>query len=359
MAWIHRSTIRSLLAVCAVAAASRGVAAQQRPDVVRGLVRSGGAAVPYAVVALEPARGQEFSDDSGAFRLAGVPPGAYRLLVRQIGFRPFDSTVVKVAAVPLVLSIEMQPLVVELSAITVTTSRACTAPGPPDSAAAPQLAALLEQIRENADRYAFLADSYPFRYRMSRKFADYDQMGRVASSSSDVVQLVSSNRVRYQPGYVVKTGLGPNDSLMPRIVLPTLSDFGDSVFQATHCFYYAGTVDRNGGRYVRFDYVPTEALRTPDIEGEVYLDALSFQIRIATVRLTRVGRAMPGLLSTSSTITFAELYPNVLIPRRVEGELVPEPRYDVRTPIARYTETQQLIDIRFERALPAAGPPGR
>ncbi|HTT69028.1 MAG TPA: carboxypeptidase-like regulatory domain-containing protein [Gemmatimonadales bacterium] len=357
MGLVERSAFRGLVVLLAVGAA-RDALAQQRSDVVRGSVLSGGAGVPFAVVSLEPERGRQFTDDSGAFRFTGVPPGGYRLLVRQIGFHPFDSTVVKVAGVPLALSIAMKPLVVELATITVTTSRACTAPGPPDSAAAPQLLALLQQIRENAERYAFLADSYPFRYRMSRKFADYDQMGRVASASADVVQLVSRNRVRYRPGYVVKTGAGPNDSLMPRIVLPTLSDFGDSAFQAVHCFYYAGTVDRDGGRYVRFDYVPTEALRTPDIEGEVYLDALTYQLRIATVRLTRVARALSGLQSASSTITFAELYPNVLIPRRVEGVLVPEPRFDVRTPIVRYTETQELLDVHFERPLPGTRPPG-
>jgi hypothetical protein len=36
----------------------------------------------------------------------------------------------------------------------------------------------------------------------------------------------------------------------------------------------------------------------------------------------------------------------------MEGELVPEPRNDVRTPIVRMTEVRQLIDVRFERPLP-------
>jgi hypothetical protein len=246
--------------------------------------------------------------------------------------------------------------VIELSAITVAVPRSCAAPGPPDSTLAPELAAVFDQLRQNAERYAFLSDSYPFHYRLSRVFADYDEAGRIVWSATDTVRYLSSAQVRYRPGQVLALGPGPERSLAKVIRLPTLSDFADSAFQANHCFYFAGTVERDSGRLVRFDYVPVDSLRTPDIEGEVDLDARSFQIRDATIRLTRVGRAMPGLISTSSTIGFAELYPNIVVPSRMEGQLVPAPRFDVRTPIARSTETQLLLDVHFERPLPAAAP---
>ena len=343
------------LAAALAAALPLPLAAQQRGDVISGVVRSGGAAVPYAVVDLGAGMGRQFTDSSGTFRFAGVAPGTHRVLARQIGFRPFDSTIVKVAGTPLSIAVDLEPLVVELAAITVTTSRACTQPGPPDSTASPQLAALLEQIRVNAERYTLLADSYPFRYRMSRTFEDYDAQGRVVESTTDTIGDVSRTRVRYRPGNVLATGLGPERTLAPIVRLPTLSDFADSAFQANHCFFYAGIVDREAGQYVRFDIVPATTLRTPDIEGEVYLDAHSFQIRSATIRLTRVARAMPGLLSASSTLTFAELYPNILVLRRMEGELVPEARNDVKTPIVRSTEVRRLIDVHFERPLPGTG----
>ena len=354
MGWVQRWTGRGLAAIVALGAARSGVAAQQRPDVVSGSVRTadGRAKVPYALVELDPSRGRQFTDDSGTFRFSAVPPGRYRLVARQVGFRPFDSTVVKVAGTPLAVAVELQPLVVELATITITTTRECAAPGPPDSAAAPQLAALLGQIRENAERYAFLADSYPFVFRLSRTFTDYDIAGREVYASTDTIRYLSSSRVSYRPGQVLSMSRGAEHKLSPEIHLPTLSDFADSAFQANHCFYYAGTVDRDGGTYVRFDFVPSQGLRTPDIEGEVYLDALSHQIRTTTIRLTRVARAMPGLLSTSSTITFAELYPNILILRRMEGELVPEPHSDVRSPVVRSTELRQLLDVHFVRPLP-------
>ena len=349
----------ALLAFLIVLAAPGALAAQQRPDVVTGVVRSGGVPVPYAVVDLGTGRGRQFTDDSGAFRFAGVPAGSHRLLARQVGYRPFDSTVVKVAGTPLSIAVDLEPLVVQLAEITVTTSRACTTPGLPDSSVAPQLVALFDQIDENAERYAMLADSFPFRYRLSRTFADYDAQGRIVETTTDTVGDVSSSRVRYRPGSVLATGLGPERTLAPVVRLPTLSDFADSAFKANHCFFYAGTVDRDAGRYVRFDYVPVVTLRTPDIEGEVYLDARTYQVRSATIRLTRVARAMPGLLSASSTLSFAELYPNIVIMRRMEGELVPEPRNDVKTPIVRSTEVRQLIDVHFLRPLPGTGGPAR
>ncbi len=359
MRLVRRSTVLGALALQALAGVPSRAGARQRPDVVRGVVRSSGVRIPYAVVELGAPRGKQFTDDSGAFLFAGIPSGPYRLRVRQVGFRPFDSTVVKIEGTPLVVAVDMEPLVVELAAINVAVPRTCATPGRPDSGLVPELAAVFDQLRQNAERYAFLSDSYPFHYRLSRTFAAYDQQGKIVWSSTDTVRYLSSAQVRYRPGQVLALGLGSEHSRAKVIRLPMLSDFADSAFQAHHCFYFAGTVQRDTSRLVRFEFVPVDSLRFPDIEGEVDLDARSFQIRYATVRLTRVGRAMPGLLSTSSTITYGELYPNILVPIKMEGELKPEPRLDVRTPIARSTETQQLLDVHFERPLPVAAPEHR
>jgi hypothetical protein len=355
MRWVRRSTVLGALVLHAIAGAPVRAPAQQRPDQVRGVVRTRGVTIPYAVVDLG-GRGMQFSDDSGVFRFAGVPAGLYHLRVRQVGYRPFDSTVAKLGGRPLVVPIELEPLVIELEAISIAVPRTCAMPGRPDSVLAPELAAVFDQLRQNAERYAFLSDSYPFHYRLSRAFADYDEAGRVVWSTTDTVRYLSSAQVRYRPGQVLAFGQGPERSLSKIIRLPTLSDLADTAFQANHCFYFAGTVERDSVRLVRFDFVPVDSLRMPDIEGEVDLDARSFQIRYATVRLTRVGRAMPGLVSTSATISFTELYPNVVVPSRIESQLVPEPRFDVRVPIARSTETRQLLDVHFVRPLPGAAP---
>jgi len=355
MGMIARTRCLCVFTLVAVAGLARPAGAQQRPDVVEGVVRSNGVRVPYAVVQF--GSNMQFTDDSGAFRVPNVPPGGYRLYIRQVGFRPFDTTVVKRAGSALVVPVAMEPLVIELAAITVEVPRSCTTPGPPDSVISPQLAAVFDQLRLNAERYAFLADSYPFHLRMSRTFADYDEGGRVVWSSADTVRL-SSQRLRYRPGQVIYMGTGAQHDLGKVLRMPTLADFADSTFQANHCFYYAGTADSDSGRTVLFDYVPTDAMLYPDVEGRVALDARSFEIRYATFHLTRVDRAMPGLESTSSTIRFAEVFPNIIVPMHADQLLVPEPRADVRTPIARSTETWQLLDVHFDRTLPGMAPAG-
>jgi hypothetical protein len=320
---------------------------------LRGLVRStANEAIPYAVVALTPGFGQRFTDEAGAFVFANVPPGTYHLIVRQVGFRPFDTTVVKAANTLLSLTVTLERLAVELSAITVVAARHCTEPGLPDSVATPELASIFDQLRQNAERYAFLADSYPFRYRIARTFTDYDNADQVLWTATDTVQYQSNARSRYRPGDVVGFGPGPARTTARILKLPTLSDLADSAFLANHCFSFAGAVQQEGQRMVRFQFRPAESLRMADIEGDVALDAQSYQVRHATVRLTRAGRAMPGLLSAADTMTFTELYPNIVLPSRVEGTLVPSPEYGVRRKVGRSTEVQRLIDVHFLRALP-------
>jgi hypothetical protein len=325
---------------------------------VRGIVVSGGERVPYALVALLPSHGQRFADDSGAFVVTAVAPGRYRLRVRQIGYQPVDTTVTKVVGRPLEIVVTLERLAVELADITVTAPGRCTAPGPPDSAVSGDLAAVFEQLRQNAERYALLADSYPYRYRLARTFTDYDQAGMVLSTSSDTVEYQSNARARYQPGGVVGWGRGPRRTAVRVLNLPSLSDLADSSFQASHCFAYRGPEDRGGERLVRFTFQAAESERRPDIEGEVELEADTYRIRRAVIRLTHPGRALEGLQSATDTITYQELAPNIVLPGVVRGTLVAEPRFGVRRPVVRSAEEQRLIGVHFLRRLPGRPVPG-
>jgi hypothetical protein len=358
---VKRTACWLAITVAAGGGTGRGWAqeAAARAGSVRGVVTSTSAEpVPYAVVALAPGFGQRFTDETGAFAFPNVPPGTYRLVVRQVGFRPFDTTVVKVAGRAVAFTVAMDRLAVELTEITVVAARRCSAPGIPDSALAPELAAVFSQLRQNAERYALLADSYPFNYLIARTYTDYDDADKVLWTTTDTVQYRSNARSHYRPGDVVGFGPGPSRSTMPILRLPALSDLADSAFLSNHCFTFAGTPSRDGKRVVRFEFRAADSLRTPDIEGNVELDARSYQVRSATIRLTRPGRALPGLYSAASTITFAELFPNIVLPSRVDGTLVPDLQFGVRRRMVRSTEEQRLLEVRFVRELPRRREPG-
>ncbi len=367
--------MRSLPRVTALAAlfaalAGAGPARGQQPPAraaggtVRGVVRGlDGQPIPFAVIALLPGYEQRFTNDSGAFAFSHVVPGTYHLLARQVGYRPGDTTVVVAEGVTRTFTLSLEHLTVQLEEIKVVASRTCTAPGPPDSVAAPDLARVFDQLDLNAERYRLLAGSYPFHFRMERTFENYDDGDRVVFHLVDTLRYLSSAVPSYRPGEVIAWGRGRGNERSPVLNLPTLADFADSSFQANHCFVYAGIVDDSGLTAVRFDFRPAEAIRYPDIEGWVELDPASYQVLKAMVRLTRPGRAIEGLAGASSVITFAELYPNIVVQSRIESETVPAIQPGVRLQIVRYLQTQRLVGVEFQRPLPgkpaapAPGPP--
>ncbi len=244
--------IASALVVLALAV-PRAAPSQEPParggvGIVRGVVEAGpDEPVPYAVVALNPHFTQRFTDGTGTFVFTRVPVGTYHLLARQVGFKPLDTTVVVAANQTVTVSATLERLTVQLEVITVVASRGCSEPGPPD-AGTPELAALFGQLKQSAAQYKLLATTYQFRYRMARTFRDMDEAGNVAWSQSDTVEYVSSALVHYRPGDVVGVAPLPDGTTTRAVILPTLSDLADSVFQATHCFTFIGQVEQGGRR---------------------------------------------------------------------------------------------------------------
>jgi hypothetical protein len=348
------------LALAAPRAAWPQEPAASGTGIVRGVVEAGpDEPVPYAVVALTPRFAQRFTDGTGTFVFSRVPPGRYHLLARQVGYKPLDTVVVVVAAQTATVAVTLERLTVQLAEITVVASRGCTQPGPPD-AGSPELAALFEQLRQNALQYKLLATTYQFRYRMARTFTDLDEMGNVAWTRGDTVEYVSSAFVHYRPGEVLSVAPLPDGTTTRAVILPTLSDLADSVFQAHHCFSFIGRVEQGGTEVVRFHFRPPETLRVPDMEGDVDLDPRSYQIRRASISLTHADQAMDGMRSATSTITFAELLPNIVVQQRVESvQVLAEPVLQLggAKHIARYVEDQQLAGVRFLRPLPGGQEP--
>jgi hypothetical protein len=285
----------------------------------------------FSIVSLRPTLNEHFTDEHGAFTFAGVLPGTYRLVVRQIGYTPADTTLVVTSDADVVVHIVLIHVAVELPPITVTGELTCTQPGLPDAASTPALSAVFEQLLENARRYRLLADSFPFTFVIERRY----------ESEVDTVTQTSAQEHRYRPGRVIDWGKG--DFRNQRVVLlPALQEFADSAFLQNHCFRLAGRDTLEGETFVRVDFEPAARLRSPDVAGAAYLEEGTYQLRYTRVSLTRAERSLPGVIGLVATTRFREIVPGIVLHDRVRAvttlRRVPE-----------RVEEQRLLAVQFMR----------
>jgi hypothetical protein len=331
---------------------------QTQSGTLRGVVRSTlGEPIAYAVVELEPGPPRRFTDDSGTFAFPGLAAGMYHLRARQVGYKPFDTTVVLAHETAVVVVASLEHLVVELEEIRVVArggpSNRCTAPGPPDPASAPEAAAIFEQLRQNAERYWLLADAYPAVYRMERRFGrpDYYRRG-VVVDRRDTVDLRTDARWRYAPGRLVTDEPSPRGGTEPQVNLPTLPDFADSTFLVNHCFRLAGLQTLEGESLLQLDFRAAEQIRDPDADGSAYLDPRTYLIRYVRVQLTRPELVMAGLESLEATVAFREIVASLVLPDRISSvQTVTQGRNHMQT-----VEEQQTVDFHFLQSLPTQRP---
>lgn len=343
----------ALPALLAATMARAGAAQEAGPVALRGAVvaAESGERLPFALVSLDGGS-RRFASETGLFLITGLEPGSYRLQVRQVGFRPFDSTVTLGAASP-PLRIELQRLAVELRAIDVGNEFRCRNPGAP-GAASGALNTIFEQLKLNAQRHALLVDQYPFRYTVERELANELRDGS-AESLFDTLSYRSDSRWPYRPGLVLTpdTTLGSSTQV---VHFPILADLADSVFHATHCFQFAGTDSLEGGEWLRIDFKTDERLRTPDVDGSAYLHPTTYQVRYTRFVVTRLDRFAPGVAGFTATATFRELQPWLLVIERLRATTslrFPERRGGSQAVVGRF-EHQRLLRVDFLRPLAPA-----
>jgi hypothetical protein len=240
-----------------------------------------------------------------------------------------------------------------LPEVTVMGERAakCVNTGIPDSSANPSLAGLFAELQKNVDRYRLLVDEYPFAFtreewRVARNDAGYEQTIDLDTVRYEVKQMEGRP---YKPGTVVIWEIGPTGNTRQYMPLPTFRYLGDSVFQRTHCFEYVGEDTTGGTPVIRVDFRPASSIRTPDLEGSVYLDEDRYIVRRAEFRITEPDRVVPPISELSVTTTFREIVP--LVP------LFDEVRY--RRPIyktgdAAVMEVDRLLRFKFEHGAPGS-----
>ncbi|HYW31473.1 MAG TPA: carboxypeptidase regulatory-like domain-containing protein [Gemmatimonas sp.] len=320
--------------------------------IIRGVVRDDatGAVLPYAVVSVASLGIERFANSEGQFVLQNLRAGTYRLRVRQLGHSPVEIDVTLAAGAVENIVVRMPRITTKLAAMRVSADWECTTPGRPTRESASESAQIFEQIEQNAQRLRLLAESFPFELDVERRIYDTldDETGRL--QSVDTTRLVSSTRTQYVPGKVivdVVRGITKESAVQ----LPTLLDFADSTFQRTHCFLFRGTDDSSGTALLRLDFKVSRKIKSPDVNGSVYLDPTTYALRRADIELSDIPRQFKGLYSVRVTTNFVELAPGLPVTGTVNG--VNEfSRRGKRTSVTGSLEQHVPIGIRFLKGRP-------
>ena len=337
--------------------------------VIVGFVTStGGEPLPYADVTVQSRNIRALADAGGRFEWVNAPAGTFMLRVRRIGYAPASVSVTVVDGRTDTVRVALTPISIRLDAVK-TSDDQCGGQLGGDTA----VVSILQQVQLNAERYRLLTRDYPFVTRMERITAD-DLVepsfftGRIRTlrrnERIDTIALAAERARPYRPGELIakSTSFVPND-IHGRLLIPTLPDFADSSFIATHCFRYAGLTTEPAGRMIRVDFKPVRSLREPDVSGSLYLDASTYQI--AQSNLLMSVPALTGgrdIWDITVDTRFHEILSGIAIisgvcERTMLASETKTARVDGRTVRlgSSAVEFQRVLDIEFVRASPDLG----
>lgn len=311
---------------------------------------SNGSPLAFSTASIRETGAERFANERGDFLLANLTPGTYHVRVKQLGFAAFDTTIVLGPRQQSRLRVVLSPIAFKLATVTIRSTRGCVA-AEEVSPTSSDFQQILAELRKNAERERLLVTSYPFEYRLAKRFESLSADAVPRWGRTDTLSYRSDARPRYSPGEVVRPDptIQPPDNMI--MTIPALEDLGDAEFLKNHCFQYVGTRSDRGGTTHRIDFRPVQSLRVPDIEGSVFLDTQSFVIRRAIFRLTEGRQLNPPVQELEVTTSYREVFPGVTIIEKVQSVQRTTPEsYSLRT--IRLTERQQLVDVRFLKGQP-------
>lgn len=309
--------------------------------------------LPYSTVTVDAIGRERFTDQTGSFVYFAVPPGSYRVRIRQLGYTPVDTTVMVRAGIAKT-TFTMARVPTALAAVQVSAPpRRCIVPDEYGFVDDAELATVLGEARKNAERERLLRRTYPFEYRLAQSHDTYNLSDSTHSVRYDTMTFRSDDNWKYRKGRVVGDDRNRLFGDIRVMRLPTLGDLADRGFLTAHCFKYSGIYEQNGAPTHRIDFAPDTTIRAPDVEGSIFIDSATYLIRRAEFRMTRGGAVKPAILGMTVTTTYREILPNVALFDEIRsvqplGTTAPGGRG------TEFREYQQLLSFRFVRG----GPPG-
>ena len=312
-----------------------------------------GAPLPYSTVTVEPIGHERFTDQTGTFRYFAVPPGKYRIRIRQLGYTPIDTTMRLTAAnADLVFALVRVPSTLADVKVSAPVRR-CIVPDEYGVVDDKDLATVLGEARKNADRERLLRRTYPFEYKLAQAHDTYDMKDSTHRIVYDTLTFRSDDSWGYRMGRMIS---GDRNKLFGdvRVMrLPTLTDLADQRFLMAHCFKYGGMTSAFGAAAHQIDFAPLPDIIAPDVEGSIFIDSASYIIRRAEFRLTRGGSIKPAVLAMKVVTTYREILPNVALFDEINS-VQPLPHPEPGEHPMEFRQKQQLLSFRFLYG----GPPG-
>jgi hypothetical protein len=318
------------------------------------LAEATGQLLPYSTVTIDQIGRERFTDQAGSFVYYAMLPGKYKIHIRQLGYIPVDTTITlnAVNSHPVFSLVRVASTLADVEVK--APERRCIVPAEEglwvDDA---DLATILGEARTNADRERLLRRTYPFEYKLGQQHDTYDLKTRAHRIVYDTITFRSDDVWRYRKGRVVSGDRNKIFGDVRVMRLPTLTDLADQRFLLAHCFKYAGISTDDSIPTHRIDFAPIDEIRTPDVEGSIFIDSATYLIRRAEFRLTKGGTIKPAVLGMTVTTTYREILPNVALFDEIRS-VQPLSRSDSTEHPTEFRETQKLLSFRFLYG----GPPG-
>ncbi len=300
-------TLAAAISFAGLALGAREPAYRGQPSVVIVTVVDSGARYPLANAdVIDLATGQhKFTDEAGQARLVWPSDGQLRLRVREVGYQPQQRTLRQAATPNAAATFAMNKVAYVVSPVKAISH--CSAAA--DSASLDLSLAVLDQLKQGAEKYDQFRRHYPFEATVERRTAAVPPSGDLGRIIATREKFQSENwEPPYRPGDVIEYTRG--EFTVPLLFLSTLAD---SVFWEHHCFVARGVQWYQGTRVVRLDFTPSTDITGPDYEGTALLDsATSYLLRVefhlANLRQRRGPKKMDGY------ITFMSPSPFVMVP---------------------------------------------
>lgn len=294
------------------APATAATAGPTRSLIVRVVTAPEGAPLGYSVVQVPGSGLERFTNASGVVAVPVPASGPVRLVVKRLGFTPKDTTVAPGAGASASVTVALARVSFRLQAVTVVAWPPCRRPGlGRRSGASDEVRAVVEQLRQNAERYRLLTTDYPFIYLSRRDFGVKQQDGRETYDRTDTIRVSGRPDWSYRPGTLVARETNADGSREWVMRIPSIADLASDLFIDNHCFHVAGLEEKGGRRLLRIDIVAADRLKGTDVTVVAWLDPDGFALRHATFTLSKVPPQFPDLLTMSSRVEYAELIPFV------------------------------------------------